>query len=241
MLDGAGRYNLDVGSPAPAPKLRLVRPQASPVSATEEAPERRAREAPPALDDVELLASLRRGDTSAAAALYARARPQIDRTIMTLLRRSDPAHEDLVQLSMIALVGSFARFRGDCSLDTWTSRVTARTVLKELRRRRSESRLLDSALQLETITRKPDLERDVTDRDTMTRVQRHLDAMDPVKAWAVVLHDVCGYDLREIAEITGVSTAAAQSRLLRGRAELHARIGRDPDLRDALERIGGDR
>ena len=49
-----------------------------------------------------------------------------------------------------------------------------------------------------------------------------------------MLHDVHGYDLREVAEITGATRAATQSRLVRGRKELHERIAADPDLAAVL-------
>lgn len=198
----------------------------------------RGRAAPvPALDDTEILAAVRRGEPSAATALYHRARPQVERTLLRILGRRDREHEDFVQLALIALVQSIPRFRGECALDTWTSRVTARTVWKQLRRRSSDRRVFDTdATAAGVATTAGDTSRDVAARSLARRVRRHLDAMDPAKAWTVVLHDVCGHDLREIAEITGCSVVAAQTRLSRGRIELHQRIESDPDLADEVGR-----
>ncbi|HEX2672579.1 MAG TPA: sigma factor-like helix-turn-helix DNA-binding protein [Polyangiaceae bacterium] len=49
------------------------------------------------------------------------------------------------------------------------------------------------------------------------------------------MHDVYGYDLKEVGQITGVSLAAAQSRLVRGRREIHERIKRDEALARFLQ------
>jgi RNA polymerase sigma-70 factor (ECF subfamily) len=65
--------------------------------------------------------------------------------------------------------------------------------------------------------------------------------MDEGRALAFLLHDVCGFDLREIAEMLDVSVAAAQKRLVRGRRELRERIGSDPELADMLTEAGGAR
>jgi RNA polymerase sigma-70 factor (ECF subfamily) len=62
------------------------------------------------------------------------------------------------------------------------------------------------------------------------RVLVALGKMDQNRAWTYLLHDVYGYDLKEVAEITDVSLSAAQSRLVRGRRDLHERIARDPAL-----------
>lgn len=200
-----------------------------------------AREEPrPSLDDVEIVEACRRGDSSAAAALHARVRSVIDRTVARLLGRKDSHFEDLSQLAMIALVGSMPSFRGECSLDTWTARITAYAVYKELRRRKAERTMIapdSSELEADSVSG-PDMQASTEARSLLRRVRLHLAELDPVKAWTLLLHDVGGFDLKEIAEITGASVAAAQSRLVRGRADLQARIEADPELAELLVRRG---
>jgi RNA polymerase sigma-70 factor (ECF subfamily) len=211
----------------PAPALSAVEP---------------AGPTPPARDDSELLASVRAGDPSAAAAFHDRVRPQVDRTVRRLLGAADPDREDVAQTAMIELAMTIDRFRGECSLDSWTSTIAARIVYKHIRRRKSERRafgVLDP--EILAAARSPARAgREAMLRNLTRRVLGHLDAMDEHKSWAFVLHDVCGYDLREIAEITGVGVAAAQSRLVRGRREIHERIAVDPELSDLLRGLEGE-
>jgi RNA polymerase sigma-70 factor (ECF subfamily) len=51
--------------------------------------------------------------------------------------------------------------------------------------------------------------------------------MKPERASAVILHDVNGLELKELAAVMGVSVAAAQSRLSRGRRELDELVTKD--------------
>jgi RNA polymerase sigma-70 factor (ECF subfamily) len=199
---------------------------------------RHERPALPTMDDAEILAGVRRGDATAATAFHDRTRPLVDRTIVRLLGRGSQEHDDLAQMSMLAVVRSLDRFRGECSLDTWTSRVTAHTVYNEIRRRKIERRIFDRDAEADApSTRDP--HDTASDRNMLARIRVHLEALDPVKAMTLVLHDVSGYDLREIAEITEVSVMAAQSRLVRGRRELHERMLADPELAERLRK--GDR
>jgi RNA polymerase sigma-70 factor (ECF subfamily) len=203
----------------------------------------RARAAPsPSLDDTEIIAAVRQGDACGATALYHRARPQVDRTLVRVLGGRDREHEDFAQIALIEIVQSLRAYRGDCSLDTWVSRITARTVFKQLRRRQSDRRMFDAdASAGDAIASSTDTGRDVAARSLSRRVRSHLDAMDPLKSWTVILHDVCGHDLREIAEITECTVTAAQTRLSRGRIDLHERIERDPELAGEMTGREGQR
>lgn len=191
-----------------------------------------------ALDDSELMAALRAGDPSAAASLHDRTRPTIDRTLRRLLGNADPDRDDLAQQALIELVTTIDRYRGECSFDTWTSTLTAHLVYKHIRRRKTERRFFvgEHLGEVPTVTSLP---RALDARDALRRVQVHFAAIDEAKLWAFVLHDVHGYDLKEVAQITQVSVSAAQTRLVRGRAEIHASIEADPELA-ALFHEGND-
>jgi RNA polymerase sigma-70 factor (ECF subfamily) len=197
--------------------------------------------AAPTLDDSELLTALRAGDPSAATAFHDRTRPQVDRTLRRLLGRNDQDLEDLAQLAMIELVYTIDRYRGDCSLDAWTATLTAHVVYKHIRRRQTERRIFGAIAPEDLVVASPQRAgREAMVRDVMKKVLTHLDRMDENRAWTYVLHDVCGYDLNEIATITGVSVAAAQSRLVRGRRELHERIQADPELASRMSELEGE-
>jgi RNA polymerase sigma-70 factor (ECF subfamily) len=202
-----------------------------------DAPARASRPSISTFDDNELLAAVRSGDESAATAFYHRVRPQVDGTISRLLGPRDPDVEDVAHLAFIEIVRSIHRFRGECSLDTWVSKVTAFVVCKQIRRRRIERGVFErSGVEAEDRARPgPRL----VARSLLARVQAHLGNIEEGKTLAFLLHDVCGFDLREAARMLDVSVAAAQKRLVRGRREIRARLAGDPELADMLAQSEG--
>jgi RNA polymerase sigma-70 factor (ECF subfamily) len=207
-----------------AARLRLVPPPA------DSAP----GELAPALDDSELLAAVRAGDPSAATAFHDRTRGVVSRTINRLLGRQDSDAEDVAQLAFIELINTIQHFRGDCPLDAWVSVLTARVVYKQIRRRRLERKLFSAVPAQAIVMPSSATKRDLAFRDALRSVQGHLSRIDASRCWTFLLHDVYGYDLKEVATITGASVAAAQSRLVRGRREIHERIGADSELSDVV-------
>ncbi|MBI2394211.1 MAG: sigma-70 family RNA polymerase sigma factor [Deltaproteobacteria bacterium] len=220
-----------MASALPARHLRLVGPEP-------EAPESAA----PAASDADVVAAFQLRERGAAEALHDRVRPVVDRTVARLLGARDHDFDDLVQVALIEIVLSLPRWRAGCSLATWATTIAARCVYKAVRRRRLERRIFDAATFC--FDDLPDVrcaERDVRARSVLRRVRAHLSAIDEKKAWAFVLHDVFGHDVREVSEIMDASVAATQQRLSRGRRELLARIEGDPELSDLLRDLGGAR
>ena len=184
-------------------------------------------------DDSELVAAVRAGDEAAAGAFHDRLRPRVEATIRRLIGRRDADTEDLGQLAMIALIEGIDRFRAECSLDAWASTVAAHVVYKHIRRRKLERRVFSAASDIEP-TCGMNASRALVARDMVRRARDLLGRLSEDKAWTFLLHDVCGFDLREIATITGVTTTAAQGRLVRGRRELHELAAADPEFADEL-------
>jgi RNA polymerase sigma-70 factor (ECF subfamily) len=93
-----------------------------------------------------------------------------------------------------------------------------------MRSRSRERRVFDRSVEQQTLELVAEESR-TPERaaETRRRVEHLLSALATVnraRAEAVVLHDVLGHDLAEIARLTGVTVAAAQSRLVRGRKEV---------------------
>jgi RNA polymerase sigma-70 factor, ECF subfamily len=82
----------------------------------------------------------------------------------------------------------------------------------------------DAPADSEAYAARGDAEREAAVRSDLQLVRATLVDMKPQYAETVFLHDVLGHELAEIALMMRVSVAAAQSRLVRGRKELHRRL-----------------
>jgi RNA polymerase sigma-70 factor (ECF subfamily) len=194
------------------------------------APESTPARAP--VGDAEIIEAVVCGDSAIAGELYDRLLSTVDQTLYRVLGRRESDHDDLVQSAFEQIVKTLAtrRFAGACSLRTWACSVATHVGLNALRSRRRERGVFDrSEIDApESTASRDNPERDASLRRDLDAVRAQLAGMSPSRAEALLLHDVLGHDLAEIAALTGVSIAAAQSRLVRGRHELMGRMGREP-------------
>jgi RNA polymerase sigma-70 factor (ECF subfamily) len=198
-----------------------------------------ARQVAAARDGV-LVDAFEKGAPGAGAELYDRLLPTVDATIYRILGRRESDHADLVQSAFEQIVVTLARrsFARDCSLTGWAAAIACHVGLNALRSRKRERNVIDRR-QTPGEADAPEpaapthLEAQLRAREALEIVRRALADMDPGRVTAVLLNAM-GYELTDIARSTGVSVAAAQSRLSRGRRELRARI-EDPAVRSAAE------
>jgi len=181
------------------------------------------------VSDERLIEAVESGDHRLAGELYDRLIGVVDHTLYRVFGRREPDHEDLVQAAFEQIVLTLSRqsFARACSLKTWASTVTSHVGFNALRSRRRERAVLDRQIEAEpeSAASTVDTERQAVARAELERMREQLVAMKSEHAHTVFLHDVLGHELAEIALMTDVSVAAAQSRLVRGRKELYRRMG----------------
>jgi len=191
-------------------------------------PSQISRRSEPALDDEALIEAVVQRDVRRASELHDRLISVIEATLYRLLGTRDRDHDDLVQATFEQIVVTLVRgrFSRGCSLSTWASTVAAHVAFNAMRSNQRARRVFDPM----DLSEAPDL-RSHTDAETTAAVrqqiqmaQAHLTAMNPDRAMALILHDVLGHELAEIAAMLDISVAAAQSRLVRGRRDLHGRL-----------------
>src|SRR5664279_3784212 len=156
--------------------LRLVKGEGPPGESTDP------------LDDARLVAAVRSGNSAMAGAFYDRTRPKVEKAVHRLLGSFDSDFDDLVQIAMIELLRSLDRYRGECSLDTWASTVSANVVYKHIRRRGLERNIFAREVAPEDVPRASH-QRPVL-RGLVERVRQHLMQIVHERAWTFLLHDV---------------------------------------------------
>jgi len=185
----------------------------------------------PGLSDRELLAAIRHGDGSSAQLLYDRLQPAIEHAIRRVLRQRTEQNDDLIQITFERIVRGIIedKFAGQSSLTTWASAIAGHVAIDALRRSVRERRLFSNTTPTE-VSPLPSGERAMAERrlearSEIQRLHRILGKMKPSLAETLVLFDVLGHNLDEVAALLGITPSAAQSRLFRARKELVRRTG----------------
>ena len=183
--------------------------------------------------DDDLVELCRRGDTSAFDELMKRYQTPALKVAVSIVRDKEDA-EDEVQNAFWKAYEHIGQFHQDAKFSTWLTRIVVNQCLMRLRRgRRAKFSFIDDA-QSGELTSAPLELRDErrTPEEVLGQTQVAAVLADeirrtpPLLRSVFLLRDVQQLPMPEVANLLGISVAAAKSRLLRARAELRSRLRR---------------
>ena len=177
---------------------------------------------PPARSDPQLLAAHRAGDGRAFGELAERHHGGLWAVAVRILLHPEDA-ADAVQEALVAAYRGAHTYRGDATVRTWLTRILLNCCLDRLRRARGRVELrLDGAQPEHPGLRTGDL---ATELVTRLSVREALEVLPPAQRVAVVLVDVQGWSVAEVAELLEVPVGTVKSRCARARVRLAALLG----------------
>jgi RNA polymerase sigma-70 factor (ECF subfamily) len=138
--------------------------------------------------------------------------------------------DDIVQNAAERALRSLQQFRGDAALSTWTYGVAYRTLLDHDRwyRRYVRRIRLDNDGPLDHHRANANSEAELVELRRAQRLYRALDRLPASKRAVVVLHDLQGLDVCEIARIVDAKERTVRSRLRDARKKLGQWLADDP-------------
>jgi len=173
------------------------------------------------------------GDAAAFESLYKTHSKRVYNVCLRITRNSSEA-EDLTQSVFLHLFRKIGSFRGESSFSTWLHRVTVNTALMHLRRRKRAEISLDSIDQASMTTNdRGELEHPDTsmlwaaDRINIDRAIRKL---PPGYKQLFLMHDVLGYNHKEIVERISCSIGCSKSQVHRARRRLRTLLQGEPGV-----------
>jgi RNA polymerase sigma-70 factor (ECF subfamily) len=149
-------------------------------------------------------------------------RPIHHQAVATARRLSRSAHDgdDLYQEAVLRAHGKLGGLKDESRFRSWFFAVLLSVHRSRVRRPRRDSVSLEETLE----TRDEPIGEDGTvwdeERRRAERAARALAGLEPEQREAVVLHEIEGFSVEEIAEMQGVTSSAVKSRLARGREKL---------------------
>ena len=175
-----------------------------------------SHQAEPAAEDRVLVERCRNGDIVAWRTLYDRYAQPVFRFVSALGVPPDE-REDAAQDVFVAVYRGLRQFRGEAQLSTWIYRIAARHASHLGRRRRMRS-FLSILPWHET---EPQPQPDPAEKASELRLlDRLLDKLSPKKRMVLVLFEIEGLGVNEIANVMGCPANTVWSRLRHARAEL---------------------
>jgi RNA polymerase sigma-70 factor (ECF subfamily) len=168
--------------------------------------------------EADLVARSRRGDAQAFETIYRQHASRIYSLASRMCGSADDG-EDLLQEIFIQVYRKLDSFQGNARLGTWLYRLALNHCLDYVRSRRAKmSKMTD------TLDREGALE-PVARTDTPVArldLERAIEQLPEGCREAFVLHDIEGFDHKEVGKLLGVAEGTSKSQVFKARLKLRA-------------------
>ncbi len=182
--------------------------------------------------DDDLVNMCRGGDQAAFDELMKRYRTPALKVAVSIVRDKEDA-EDEVQNAFWKAYEHIGQFHQDAKFSTWLTRIVVNQCLMRLRRaRRAKFAFIDdaqggdTAVAVELRDERQTPEQILGQSEIGAVLQYEIRRTPPLLRSVFLLRDVQQLPMPQVADLLGISVAAAKSRLLRARAELRSRMRR---------------
>jgi RNA polymerase sigma-70 factor (ECF subfamily) len=172
------------------------------------------------VSDAELVARCQAGEIDAFETLYHQHAPRIF-TLASRMAGSPDEGEDLLQEIFLQAYRKLGSFKGEAALGTWLYRLALNHCLDFVRSRQAKARkvtdtldderLFEPAAPRETPVPRIDLERAIARLPEGCRE-------------AFILHEVEGFDHKEVGELLGIAEGTSKSQVFKARLKLRAML-----------------
>ena len=176
------------------------------------------------------------GDLTATARVLEAVAPRVASTVGAVMGRGHPDLDDVIQLSLIALLQALPSFRGECQPASYASRIAVRTAVRARQKVRRQQAWQEPTADLERASdegRSPGDELRARQRQAIVRGL--LEELPEEQAESLALRVVLGWSLDDVASATGAPLNTVRSRIRLAKEALRRKIEGVPGLAEELE------
>jgi RNA polymerase sigma-70 factor (ECF subfamily) len=185
-----------------------------------------------------LIRRAQRGDTGAFANIFNTHKPRVYSLCLRMTNNVAEA-EDLTQEAFLQVFRKLPTFRGDSALSTWMYRVAVNTVLMYFRKRGRPQLSLDEPVNQNVKSKKReygfDDQRLVTCIDRIALARAIKELPDGYRT-IFLLHEVDGYEHREIAKLLKCSVGNSKSQLHKARLKMREILSQSPEGKAVIQK-----
>lgn len=179
-----------------------------------------------------LIKQAQQGDSDAFATLFHTHKSRVYSLCLRMTNNTAEA-EDLAQDAFLQVFRKLATFRGESALSTWLYRIAVNTVLMHFRRKSVSRVSLDESHNSQNGARPVNREygaRDGRLETSVTRVAlaRAISELPEGYRAIFLLHEIDGYQHREIAKLLGCSVGTSKSQLHKAKLRIRDLLAQIP-------------